>query len=73
GILRDILAGDRPYVFIKHVYACASIAGAVVATFLWDVAGEGIAMLAGTVCVIVMRFLAIRFKWNLPRIDNFEE
>ena len=73
GILRDILAGDRPYVFIKHVYACASIAGAVVATFLWDVSGEGIAMLAGAVCVIVMRFLAIRYKWNLPRIDHFEE
>ena len=27
-------------------------------------------MIAGAVCVIVMRVLAIGFKWNLPRIDD---
>ena len=30
GILRDIMAGDRPYVFVKHFYASASIIGAIV-------------------------------------------
>ena len=29
GVLRDIFAGDRPYIFVRHIYACASILGAV--------------------------------------------
>ena len=28
GILRDVFAGNTPYIFIKHFYACASIIGA---------------------------------------------
>ena len=70
GLLRDIMAGNRPYIFVKHVYACASIAGALVCSLLWNFAGEEIAMLAGAGCVIVVRFLAIYFKWNLPRIED---
>lgn len=72
GLLRDMMAGDRPYIFIKHVYACASILGAFVCAFLWNLAGEKIAMITGAACVIIIRVLAIKFKWNLPRIDNFE-
>ncbi|MDD6201723.1 MAG: TRIC cation channel family protein [Lachnospiraceae bacterium] len=72
GLLRDIMAGDRPYIFVKHVYASASIAGALVASLLWNITGEKTAMLAGAVCVIIMRFLAIHFKWNLPRLKNSE-
>ena len=29
GILRDVMAGDTPYIFVKDVYACASLAGAL--------------------------------------------
>lgn len=70
GLLRDMMAGDRPYIFVKHVYACASILGAFVCAFLWKTAGEETAMMSGAVCVIIMRFLAIKFKWNLPRIND---
>ena len=73
GLLRDMMAGDKPYIFVKHVYACASIAGALICALLWESAGEQIAMLAGAVCVIVMRFLAIRYKWKLPQIETTEE
>ena len=73
GLLRDMMAGDKPYIFVKHVYACASIAGALICALLWENAGEQIAMLSGAGCVIVMRFLAIRYKWNLPKIENPEE
>ena len=73
GLLRDMMAGDKPYIFVKHVYACASIAGALICALLWENAGEQIAMLSGAGCVIVMRFLAIRYKWNLPKIENLEE
>ena len=30
GVLRDMMAGDTPYIFVKHVYASASLAGALV-------------------------------------------
>ena len=73
GLLRDIMAGDKPYIFVKHLYACASIAGALICALLWENAGEQIAMLSGAGCVIVMRFLAIRYKWNLPKIEKPEE
>ena len=33
GVLRDVLAGERPYVFVKHFYACASLIGAVLCVF----------------------------------------
>jgi uncharacterized membrane protein YeiH len=73
GLLRDMMAGDRPYIFVKHVYACASIAGAFVCVFLWERAGEKTAMLGGLLVVMILRFLAIHFKWNLPRIKNTED
>lgn len=41
GVLRDVMAGDTPYIFVKHIYACASLAGALVCTVLWRPAGRG--------------------------------
>lgn len=68
GILRDMLAGNTPYIFVKHVYACASLAGAVVCVAAWDYLGITHAMIAGAVVVVLIRLLSAHFKWNLPRI-----
>ena len=73
GLLRDIMAGDRPYIFVKHVYASASILGACVCVFCWRRFGENTAMLTGAVSVVVLRILAIRFRWNLPKVVYEEE
>ena len=35
GVMRDVLAGNTPYILVKHVYACASLAGAVLCAVLW--------------------------------------
>jgi len=68
------MAGDKPYIFVKHIYASASILGAIVCIYLWDISGENIAMLAGTSVVFLIRFLAARFKLDLPIIrgNNFK-
>ncbi|MBR3935243.1 MAG: TRIC cation channel family protein, partial [Oscillospiraceae bacterium] len=29
GVLRDIMAGNTPYIFVRHVYASASLTGAL--------------------------------------------
>ena len=67
GILRDLFADDVPYIFVKHIYACASLAGAVLCALLWNVIGEAAAMIIGSVTVMVLRFLAAHFRWSLPK------
>ena len=70
GVLRDILAGNTPYIFVKHVYACASLLGAVTCTLLWRYVPNYAAMLAGVLTVLILRLLSAYFHWNLPRADD---
>ena len=70
GILRDILAGQMPLILQKRVYAVAAIIGAIVfyvlnIRFAMD---EMIASFACIVIVVLIRYLAIRFEWNLPSL-----
>ena len=67
GIIRDVLATQKPYVLVKHVYACASILGALICILLWPL-GSVSAMGLGALTVIVIRLLAMHFHWNLPRL-----
>ena len=72
GVLRDIMAGNTPYIFVKHVYASASILGAVVCVLIELWFGELPAMLIGALVVFIIRILAAHYKWNLPRILPLE-
>ena len=71
GVIRDMMAGDRPYIFIKHVYACASLAGAAVCAVLWESAGRLAAMMVGLALVVALRLLAAHFRWSLPKAEEF--
>ena len=70
GVLRDVLAGDTPYIFVKHVYASASLAGALACVVLWPLAGEMAAMLCGSALVVAVRILSAHFRWNLPHAHD---
>ena len=70
GILRDVLAGNMPYILVKHIYACASLAGAVSCTLLWRVLPGYAAMLISMVLVVVIRLLAAHYRWNLPKVND---
>ena len=67
GLLRDIMAGDTPYIFVKHIYACASLAGALLCGLMWRPDGEVAAMLAGAALVFVIRCFSAHYRWNLPK------
>ena len=67
GILRDVFAGNTPYIFIKHFYACASIIGAWTCALLWPLTGSVPAMIAGATLTVILRLLAARFRWSLPK------
>lgn len=68
GMLRDVMAGMSPFVFVKHVYAIASILGAVCYIILRLYIQDTISLFLGAAVVIIIRLLAAHFRWNLPRI-----
>lgn len=72
GVMRDVLAGDRPYIFIKDFYACASMIGAILCIVLWRFIGETWSMLCGIVIIVLLRLVASYFHWKLPSC-NFRE
>lgn len=68
GVIRDIFAGNVPYIFRKHVYATASIAGAVAYLCLEKTGYLDLATVASLVLVLLLRLLAAKFEWNLPSV-----
>lgn len=73
GLTCDILARNTPRLFVKHVYASASIAGSILCVSLWDITGPLAAMILGACLIVLLRFLAMTFKWNFPRVENYNE
>ena len=67
GLLRDIFAGQTPYIFVKHFYACASIIGAWTCVLLWPFLGENSAMFIGAISIVMLRLLAAHYHWSLPK------
>ncbi len=67
GVIRDILAGNTPYILVKHFYATASIIGAFVYILLCRSFGEETAFYCGALTVIVLRLLAAKYRWSLPK------
>ena len=68
GVMRDVFSMNLPKIFVKHFYACASIAGAIVAFLMQKyLANPLLASIAGAVTVIALRFLASFLRWNLPK------
>ena len=66
GVLRDVCCMERPYIFTKHIYALASLAGAAVCMLLWT-SGQSIAMLTSCALTVVLRVCAAAFRWSLPK------
>ena len=71
GVIRDVLAGERPYIFVKHFYACASIIGALACVFLRNTVGITTASFIGATLVMGLRIAAAAFRWKLPKPAKF--
>lgn len=68
GLMRDMMAGVPPYIFVKHIYACASIVGAIVCVYTYRWFGVVFSLIFGSAAVILMRYLAAHYRWNLPKL-----
>lgn len=67
GVIRDVMVCEIPGVLKKHIYACASLSGAIMYHMLYPTIGLEIAMVLSVICVTVIRLLARHFEWNLPK------
>lgn len=67
GLLRDVMAGDMPYIFVRHIYATASIAGTLLFCILMPYTNGYVAMLSGAVLIVLIRLLASHYRWSLPK------
>ncbi len=70
GITRDVLTGNIPYIFVKHIYALASVAGAVICYYSYNVLGAELSMTLASIIIVLIRFAAAYFKWNMPHISE---
>ena len=68
GMLRDMMAGTMPYIFVKHIYAVASLAGGLLFALIYPYLPRLGSMMTGAVFVMLLRYFAARYRWNLPRI-----
>ncbi|MBO5090654.1 MAG: trimeric intracellular cation channel family protein [Clostridia bacterium] len=69
GVLRDVLVNEKPYILVKHIYAVASLIGAV-AYYLVGIYFENelIGTIISLLLTITIRMLAAKFRWNLPKV-----
>ncbi len=68
GLLRDTMAGVKPYIFTKHIYALASILGGIVYVYMSRLGFDIAAMLLSSLFILALRLLAAHYHWNLPRV-----
>ena len=74
GVLRDILCNDIPLLFRKEIYATASLL-----TGLFYIGFERLAMspdaasITAAILGLIVRLLAIKYKWEMPRFVYEEE
>lgn len=71
GLVRDVLSGQVPLILRREIYASACLAGALLLVLLHrtPLPEALVACLSGGL-VIVLRILAIRRHWQLPRADD---
>nr|WP_257993513.1 trimeric intracellular cation channel family protein [Cupriavidus pauculus] len=68
GVARDVLLNRVPVILRREVYASAALVGAVI-----EVSGERLGWVssgrtwAALMACFALRYLSLRYKWNLPR------
>ena len=68
GLLRDMILREIPFIFTKHVYALAAMAGAAAYYALYVLGVEDyLACAVSIVLTFTLRWLATTYRWNLPR------
>lgn len=71
GVIRDILCTEIPVIFRKEIYATICILGGIVFFILKKMNLENdILYLIPSLVIIVVRLMAVKFKWYLPTLEH---
>ncbi len=79
GMIRDLILRDIPFILRKRVYALATLIGASLYYLLVAVifpSNEVMEIVSQIFCislVVLIRILATKLKWNLPKAIKFSE
>lgn len=69
GLIRDIMVMKIPAIFRKHIYAVASIIGAIIFYVMYYFNILYVVNVLTTVTlVVIIRYLAFYFEWSLPKV-----
>ena len=69
GILRDVFVNEVPIVFVKELYASASFVGVLAFYALLSNGIElSITTITGMAITTILRLVAMRYNWNLPKV-----
>ena len=70
GVIRDTLTNEIPQIFRKEIYATACLAGAGVYLLLrLTTMPTNYISLSSILVIIIVRLLAVKYKWSLPKVD----
>lgn len=68
GVLRDILSGDKPLIFLKEIYAMAAVSGGFIFVGLLYLTGSELtAQITGILVIVMIRFVSVKFELGLPK------
>ena len=68
GVVRDMMTNEIPIIYRKEVYATACFIGACCYLVLDSLgAGRNVAFISASIVIIVIRILAVRYEWSVPR------
>lgn len=70
GIIRDMLAQRIPSVLKEDVYALPSIIGGIVYYLMVTSSWDSMAVYGAFTVVLVIRLLAIKYNWSLPKVGK---
>lgn len=68
GMLRDALINDIPVILAKNIYILASLFGSAIYYFMMKYnVNISISTTVATISVFVIRLLATKYEWNMPK------
>ena len=71
GVIRDVLVGHVPLIFRKEIYAMACVIGGLAYFICLQLNFNNIISgLVGGVFVILVRYLAVRYRLSLPLLPK---
>lgn len=68
GICRDVLAKEIPYIFVKQIYASASLLGALSYLIILNYRSSLAASVISITITVMVRLLAAHYRWDLPKV-----